>query len=453
MASPDSINLIKGWPSTSLLPTDHLSRAAHKALADTSVAFPGLLYGPDEGYAPLRETLGTWLTSFYHPEQPITKERITITGGASQNLACLLQVFTDPAYTRDILFAAPAYMLAFRVFEDNGFSGKMKAVPEDDDGMDMAALRRALEESEKHSPENKTPMFKPPRPYAKYYRHVIYCVPTFSNPSSRTLPLDRRIELVKLAREFDALVISDDVYDFLQWSADSNTSDSITKALLPRLVDIDRFLDGGADRPGADGYGNTTSSGSFSKIAGPGLRVGWSEGSPKFAYGVSQTGSSCSGGAPSQLTSTYMNILVKEGTMSEHIFKVLQPAYASRYKTLASAIKDHLYPLGAKLPQPNQRVVGGYFLWLTLPDTIKAIDFAKRCQDEAQVIVAPGSIFEVPGDHSVKFEHSIRLTFSWIDEPLMVEAVQRISAVLEKCLKGEGPTEAPKQDKVSENPY
>ncbi|KAG9808471.1 PLP-dependent transferase, partial [Aureobasidium melanogenum] len=236
MASPDSINLIKGWPSTSLLPTHHLSRAAHRALADTSVAFPGLLYGPDEGYAPLRETLGTWLTSFYHPEQPITKERITITGGASQNLACLLQVFTDPAYTRDILFAAPAYMLAFRVFEDNGFSGKMKAVPEDDDGMDMAALRRALEESEKHSPENKTPMFKPPRPYAKYYRHVIYCVPTFSNPSSRTLPLDRRIELVKLAREFDALVISDDVYDFLQWSADSNTSDSITKALLPRLV-------------------------------------------------------------------------------------------------------------------------------------------------------------------------------------------------------------------------
>ncbi|KEQ67311.1 PLP-dependent transferase [Aureobasidium melanogenum CBS 110374] len=453
MASSESINLIKGWPSTSLLPTDHLSRAAHKALADTSVAFPGLLYGPDEGYTPLRESLATWLTSFYHPEQPIAKERITITGGASQNLACLLQVFTDPAYTRDILFAAPAYMLAFRVFEDNGFSGKMKAVPEDDDGMDMAALRRALEESEKRSPENKTLMFKPPRPYAKYYRHIIYCVPTFSNPSSRTLPLDRRIELVKLAREFDALVISDDVYDFLQWSADSNTSDSITKALLPRLVDIDRFLDGGAERPGADLFGNTTSSGSFSKIAGPGLRVGWSEGSPKFAYGVSQTGSSCSGGAPSQLTSTYMNILVNEGTMSEHIFKVLQPAYASRYKTLASAIKEHLYPLGVKLPQPNQRVVGGYFLWVTLPDNVKAIDFAKRCQDEAQVIVAPGSIFEVPGDDSVKFEHSIRLTFSWIDEHLMVEAVKRISTVLERCLKGEATIEAPKQSKVSENPY
>ncbi|KAI4731426.1 putative aminotransferase [Aureobasidium sp. EXF-10728] len=449
MAAPDPINLIKGWPSTSLLPTHHLSRAAQTALADTSIAFPGLLYGPDEGYAPLRDTLGSWLTDFYQPEQPIGQERITITGGASQNLACLLQVFTDPVYTRDVLFAAPAYMLAFRIFEDNGFSAKMKAIPEDDHGMDMVALRRALEESEKRSPDNSTPvrysfsMFKPPRPYAKYYRHVIYCVPTFSNPSSRTLPLDRRTELVKLAREFDALVISDDVYDFLQWPADSNDSSStgITKALLPRLVDIDRFLDGGAERSGADGYGNTTSSGSFSKIAGPGLRVGWSEGSPKFAYGVSQAGSSCSGGAPSQLTSTYMNILVKEGTMSEHIFKILQPAYAARYKTLVSAIHEHIYPLGARLPKSTQRVVGGYFLWLTLPNTVKAVDFVKRCQIEAQVIIAPGNIFEVPGDDSVKFENSIRLTFSWIDEALMVEAVKRISVVLESCLKGEGPTE------------
>ena len=44
-------------------------------------------------------------------------------------------------------------MLAFRIFEDNGFAGKMKAVPEDDDGMDMCALRKVLEESERRTPE------------------------------------------------------------------------------------------------------------------------------------------------------------------------------------------------------------------------------------------------------------------------------------------------------------
>ncbi|KAI5208762.1 putative aminotransferase [Aureobasidium subglaciale] len=449
----EPINLIRGWPSTSLLPTQHLSRAAQAALADPTVAFPGMLYGPDEGYAPLRDTLGDWLTAFYQPEQPIVRERITITGGASQNLGCLLQVFTDPVYTKDVIFAAPAYMLAFRIFEDNAFSGKMRAVPEDDDGLDTVRLRKVLEESEKCCPRHEATTYKPSRPYAKYYRHVIYCVPTFSNPSSRTMPLHRRIELVKLAREFDALIVSDDVYDFLQWPADSSKPSSLTKALFPRLVDIDRFLDGGSDRAGADGFGNATSSGSFSKICGPGIRVGWAEGSAKFAHGVSQAGTSCSGGAPSQLTSTYMDILVKEGTLSRHIFETLQPAYAARHKTLVSAIEDYLWPLGVTLPQSNRRVMGGYFLWMTLPDTVKAVDFAKRCQEEAQVIVAPGNIFEVPGDNSVKFEHSIRLTFSWIDEDIMVEAVKRIRAVLESCLNGERPVEACKQAETVQNPY
>jgi DNA-binding transcriptional MocR family regulator len=269
------------------------------------------------------------------------------------------------------------------------------------------------------------------------------------------MPLDRRIELVKLARQYDALIITDDVYDFLQWPADLSTPSptGITKAALPRLVDIDRFLDGGPQRTGADGFGNATSNGSFSKICGPGIRVGWSEGSPKFAYGVSQAGTSCSGGAPSQLTSTYMNILVKEGTLSKHIFETLQPAYAARYKTLTLAVKEHLGPLGVTLTQPNRHIAGGYFIWLNLPDTVKAVEFAARCQDEAQVIVAAGNIFEVPDDQSVKFEHSIRLTFSWIDENLMVEAVKKISVVLDSCLRGESRKDALKQNNSNDNPY
>lgn len=268
------------------------------------------------------------------------------------------------------------------------------------------------------------------------------------------MSLERRVELVKLAREFDALIIADDVYDFLQWPADlSAPAKPIKTACLPRIADIDRSLDGGAERPGADGFGNAISNGSFSKICGPGLRVGWTEGSPKFAYGISQAGTSCSGGAPSQFTSTYVNILVRDGTLSTHIFDVLQPAYAARYRTLASAVREYLYPYGVSLPQSDREAIGGYFLWLTLPKSVKAIDFAERCQAEAGVIVAPGSIFEVPGDESVKFEHSIRLTFSWIDNDLMVEAVKKISIVLQSCIKGEGPRKSFKQESGIEKPF
>jgi DNA-binding transcriptional MocR family regulator len=100
----------------------------------------------------------------------------------------------------------------------------------------------------------------------------------------------RREQLVRLAREYDALIITDDVYDFLQWPS-SLTAQSLTvqKAILPRIVDVDRDLDGGAEREGADGFGNAVSNGSFSKICGPGLRTGWCEGTAKLAYGVSQT--------------------------------------------------------------------------------------------------------------------------------------------------------------------
>ena len=109
------------------------------------------------------------------------------------------------------------------------------------------------------------------------------------------MPLRRREALVRLARQYDALIITDDVYDQLQWPDDiSSSQSSLQHACLPRIVDVDRSLDGGAERKGVDGFGNVVSNGSFSKIAGPGCRTGWAEGTPKFAWAVSQVLDSCS---------------------------------------------------------------------------------------------------------------------------------------------------------------
>jgi DNA-binding transcriptional MocR family regulator len=115
-------------------------------------------------------------------------------------------------------------------------------------------------------------------------------VPTFANPSGKTMSLRRRQQLVEIAREYDGLIITDDVYDFLQWPCTANTLQQslVDSAVLPRVVDIDRQLNGGPERPNADGFGNAVSNGSFSKIVGPGCRVGWAEGTEKFAYALSQ---------------------------------------------------------------------------------------------------------------------------------------------------------------------
>ena len=167
--------------------------------------------------------------------------------------------------------ADPTYFLARKIFEDAGFQGRLYGIPEDDSGLDVNYLRRQLAENFPSPPENGR-TFKTPPQYKKLFRHVIYCVPTFSNPSGKTYTIERRKEMVELARQKDALIVCDDCYDFLKWAKDSAEE----PLCPPRLTDIDHAL------PGGSIYGNTASNGSFSKVIGPGIRCGWLVGTPAF---------------------------------------------------------------------------------------------------------------------------------------------------------------------------
>lgn len=92
----------------------------------------------------------------------------------------------------------------------------------------------------------------------------------------------RREALIRVARKHDALIVCDDVYDFLCWSV-KPTGNPNSNAPL-RLVDIERTLDNGP----VDRFGNVVSNGSFSKLIGPGCRVGWAQGTESFIYGLSE---------------------------------------------------------------------------------------------------------------------------------------------------------------------
>lgn len=142
--TPHLINLLRGWPSPSLLPAAALTAAAARALSDPTISVPGLQYAPDPGFQPLREHLAAWLARFYGaaPEA----DGICITGGASQSLANMLASFTDPGFTRAIWMVAPCYFLACPIFEDAGFGGRLRAVPEDDDGANVEVLAQKLQE-------------------------------------------------------------------------------------------------------------------------------------------------------------------------------------------------------------------------------------------------------------------------------------------------------------------
>ena len=143
-----------------------------------------------------------------------------------------------------------------------------------------------------------------------------------------------------------------------------------------------------------------------------------------------------SGGAPSQLTATIMASLIESGDLHHHIFHTLQPAYERRYHILVSAVEKYLVPLGASLPQPSYGTMGGYFVWLTLPASLKGRDVVRRAGEEESLIIPEGSIFGVRGDIGPELDDKVRLCFSWEPEDIIVEGIQRLAKVVERIQQG-----------------
>ena len=168
------INLQLGWPTPAIAPTSQLLEATSRILTSPKKSAASLVYGPDAGYAPLRGSIAKWLSSVYTTSKEITLDRICVTNGASANLACVLQKFTEPGYTKNIWMIEPSYFLACPIFTDNGFKGRLRGVPEDEEGLDVEFLRRSLAEVEKSSTQQ-APNVKLGDRYKKLYKHVILC--------------------------------------------------------------------------------------------------------------------------------------------------------------------------------------------------------------------------------------------------------------------------------------
>lgn len=438
MSTPKTrIDFLSGWPNPALLPPLQLESAAHAVLSNSVVATESLKYAPDEGYHPLRKEIAKWLTGFYAPKDPIDQDRICITGGASQNLACVLQAFTDPVYTRAIWMVAPTYFLACRIFDDSGFQGRMKGIPEDEQGIDIDYLAKSIAASEQDALKqgNVEPKMKTRYPWRKTFKHIIYAVPTFANPSGRTMTLQRREQLVRLAREYDALIITDDVYDMLQWPLHpSDKTLTAYTALQPRLVDVDRYLDGG---PTSE-WGNAMSNGTFTKIIAPGCRTGWAESTPKLSWALSQCGSSRSGGAPSHLVASMIHQMIANGGLDQHIQNTVLPAYEKRYKRMLQAVEARLAPLGISVLSQNGDIAGGYFIWLTLPASLDVTDVCKTALEEQNLEVIAGPKFRVQDDvdnEDTRFDRNIRLCFAYEAFDALDEGVARLADVIRMKLQ------------------
>ncbi|KAK2036820.1 PLP-dependent transferase [Colletotrichum somersetense] len=408
--SEKHINLQLGWPSPSLFPSKALAKAAQSILLDPEVAAQSLVYGPDPGHQDLRTSLAAWLTRFYKP-------------GAGE---------ISP---HRLFMVEPTYFLACPSFQDAGFAGRLRGVPEDDEGIDIGFLRRSLVEAEKNVLGNQADVL--PCSRAKIYRHIFYVVPTFSNPSGKVMSRQRRTQLVQLAREFDACIIADDVYDWLRWSGNEMATDVELAAPPPRLVDIDRTL------PGASPWGNAISNGSFSKIVAPGVRVGWVEGSPLVSADLCKVGAVVSGGSQAHLSSMLMGHLLKSGAIETHIQDTLIPAYRRRYHAIIKSIQINLGPLGVTIVPHGMAdvgevdVVGGFFLFLKFAEhTPPLSEIAEHALAHHDLRIAHGDLMAVWGDtDSVarakrSYGQGARLCWAWHSEEEINEGIQRLAVAI-----------------------
>ncbi|KAF4341705.1 plp-dependent transferase [Fusarium beomiforme] len=454
------INLQLGWPSPSLFPAQQLLDGASRVLQSQEKVASALIYGPDAGYEPLRQSIASWLSSCYSISEPISAERICVTSGASASLHNILSKFTEPGYTRRIWMIEPSYFLACPIFTDNGFEGRLLGVPEDDQGLDIGFLRKRLEEIEQDPSHPSAPCTKTSSARYKLYKHIIYAVPTFSNPSGKTMSLDRRHHLVRLAREFDALIVTDDVYDVLRWPEAEGEDQSKLDPIPPRIVDVDRVLDGG---PKSE-WGNAISNGSFSKIVAPGVRTGWVEGTPKLALCLSELGANKSGGCPSHLTATFIEEMLSSGQLQAHIKDTLIPTYRSRYYVLRNAIRHLLEPLGFNIStgtpyggiaDPNMQsnevshgrvaVAGGFFIYLTIPNglLVSSAELAALALERYKLKFAFGAMMAVEGDNSSierggrGYGKGIRLCWAWHSEKEIFEGIERLAALVRELKQGQ----------------
>ncbi|KAF5009777.1 hypothetical protein FDECE_4050 [Fusarium decemcellulare] len=438
------INLQLGWPTPRLFPSKALIDAAQATLSNDEIAAQALVYGPDPGHERLRKALATWLNGFYSPESGRTEpENLFITNGASGALAVILSRFTHPAITRRIWMIEPTYFLACPSFQDAGFEGRLCGVPEDDEGIDIEFLRRGILKANQETSANVSALESSRHP--KVYQHVVYAVPTFSNPSAKTMSLRRREQLVELAREFDTLIITDDVYDWLRWPAEESAVDCRDmQKPPPRLVDVDRSM------PGMSSWGNTVSNGSFSKVVAPGVRVGWVDSSPNIARELCKVGPVNSGGCQSHLSSMFICELLASGTLENHVQSTLIPIYRKRYMRMLESIKLNLYPLGFKISsshdipsqnEPTESVAGGFFLYIDFPSNSPAVEeVAAIALADYNLRIAHGGMMLVKGDETciqrakATFGRGARLCWAWHEEDEIDEGIRRLAAAFRDAL-------------------
>jgi DNA-binding transcriptional MocR family regulator len=355
----ETISFARGVPAPECLPVEELADCARAAVERDGATV--LSYGSSAGYAPLRD----WIAE-RHGVEP---ERVLITNGSLQGMVFLAERFAGER----VLVEEPTYDRPLKILAAHGVETVPVAM--EDEGLDLAALADALDSGGK-------PAF-------------LYTIPTFQNPSGRTLSVERRHQLAGIARQHELLVLEDDPYGLVRFDGEAP----------PTLFE----LEGGT---------RVAYSSSFSKTIAPGLRVGY------FVLP-----NALERALEALATSTYITpVLLGQATVFEFLRRGNFEPNLERVSTLLGARRDAmLEALERELPDARwSKPQGGYFVWLELPEGADAGALLERA-------TAAGVTF-VPGADFGGAPNTARLAFSFVSPEEIREGVRRLAALVREPL-------------------
>jgi DNA-binding transcriptional MocR family regulator len=346
---PEGISFAYARPADDLFPIEAFRATCREVIASGEAASI-LQLGSPHGYAPLRRYL---LAHAKASGAAREGDDIAVTNGCQQALDLLQRLLADAGET--VAVEDPIYPGLRNVFTRAGT--RLAGVPVGQQGMDLDALERVI---------------------ARDRPKLLIVTPNFQNPTGITMPLAGRKELLKLARAASLPVVENDIYGELRYEGEA----------LPTLKQLDET-------------GDVLQVKSYSKIAFPGLRVGWVMG-PRMVISRLAELKQVTDLHSDQLSQAVLLRFAESGRLAEHRKKMLE-AGALRLRAVLRACERKL-PRGTRFTRPQ----GGMNLWVRLPEPLDSWALLERAVRE-NVNYLPGRVFVVsrpdPGGLRLSFAH------------------------------------------------
>lgn len=346
------VSFAMGCPAAEAIPSETIRAIASDLLARGGDG--ALNYGPTEGERSLRNELLSRIPRMLG--QDIAPEELLVTSGGMQGIDLVCKMFLDPGDL--VVVEEPLYSNTATVI--GSYQGRLLPVPIDRDGMIVESI-----------PERVAVAGVRPK--------LINVIPNFQNPSGATLSLARRQHLLRLAEEYDCVVLEDDPYGLLHFDGPCPPSLRVLSGNNARVVAVH----------------------TFSKVLAPGLRVGWIAADRRLIakmIDARQGMDTCTNVLSQQIVAEF----IARGHFEKHV-AALRRLYAERLAAMGSALNA---TFGSQIEwnRPN----GGFFLWITLPAGIDATRLFPIALSEGAAFV-PGAAFSNTG----QFRNAARLCFAY----------------------------------------